>query len=351
MKRVVIIGGGFTGTHCTKNLEKNKNFQVTLIDNKNYFEYTPSVLRTILEPDHVNDIQKKHSSYLENTKIINDEVKELSKTFAITKKGKKIEFDYAIISSGSGYASPIKEEGLIPAARAKELVMYHNQLEEAKKVLIIGGGLVGVELAAEICTHYDDKDITIVHSHSELMERNNPKTRRYAEKFLNKHNVKMIFNERVKGAEGPCGKRKRFITNKGNKITADFSFITVGIVPHYEFMEKNFEKLLNKRNHVIVNEHLQLNDFPNIFVGGDITGIAEEKTAQTAEKHAEIIFHNLKNLESAKPLIKYKSKKRTMVISLGKYDGIVEKGNLVITGKAAALLKWGIERKTMRKYK
>jgi hypothetical protein len=49
-REVVIVGGGFAGAYVAKALEDS--FRVTLVDNKDYFEFTPSVLRTIVEPNH-----------------------------------------------------------------------------------------------------------------------------------------------------------------------------------------------------------------------------------------------------------------------------------------------------------
>ena len=349
-KKIVIIGGGFTGALCAKKLEKDKNFQVTLIDNKPYFEYTPGILRTILEPQHCQKIQRLHKEYLSHTALITDKVIDVSTNYVQTKKKQKVPYDYLIIASGSNYALPIKERSLIPAIRAKELAKYHNKLKKAKKVLIIGGGLVGVELAAEICTHYRDKNITLVHSRDALMERNHVKTQQYAKKFLEKHNVRIIFNERVEKTDGQEGKRKHFVTNKGTNLHADMAFICVGITPNYAFMLKNYKDTLNEKNQIQINEYLQLSGNVNIFVGGDVTSIAEEKTAQASKKHAGIIVKNIYNLEKNKPLLEYKTKKRPMVISLGKYGGIFENGNFIMTGKFPAFLKWLIEWRTMWQY-
>jgi len=345
MKKVVIIGGGFTGTQCAMILQKNKNFDVTLIDNKPYFEFTPGILRTILEPEHEKKIQAVHKNYLKKSKVINGDVTEISNKQVRIKK-EAYEFDYLVITSGSSYDSPIKEEGLIPATRAKELAMYHGNLERAKKVLIIGGGLVGVELAGEICTHYKNKDLIICHSREELIGRNNPKARKYAEKFLKKHGVKIIFGERGKKKD-----KNVIITDKGTKIRADMMFMCIGIKSNYEFMKKNFSKVLNERNQIKVNDYLQVEGQKNIFAGGDISGIKEEKTAQTAERHGDFIIENILNLESKRDLKKYSSKKRPMLISLGKKDAILDNGNFVMTGFVPAFLKWFVEWKTMKKYR
>ena len=351
MKKIVIIGGGFTGTQCAMKFDKDNDFEVTLIDSKPYFEYTPGILRTIIEPEHIKKIQALHKAYLPNSKVYDDEVIEITKKEVITKKKKNFSFDYLIISSGSSYAVPIKEAGLIPATRAKELVMYHEKLQNAKSVLIIGGGLVGIELAAEICTHYKDKKIILCHSHDKLIERNNVKSQKYVEKFLKRKGVRIIFGERIKSTHGEKGKGKHFVTDKGTKIESDMSFISVGTRPNFEFMKKKFKSLLTERNQIEVNEYLQLKSHRNIFVGGDIVGIKEEKVAQTAEKHAELIVRNIHSLENKKNLEKYGSMKRPMVISLGKYNGIFENGNFVFFGIIPAFLKWFVEKKTMWKYR
>ena len=70
MKSVVIIGGGFAGAYAAKHLEND--FNVTLIDGKDYFEFTPSVLRTIVEPTHIKKIQVLHTHYFQqaNAKLL-----------------------------------------------------------------------------------------------------------------------------------------------------------------------------------------------------------------------------------------------------------------------------------------
>ena len=80
----------------------------------------------------------------------------------------------------------IMQHCIIKVTRAEHLRDCYNDLCKAKEILIIGGGLVGVELAAEICTHHGDKKITIIHSKEKLIERNHEKAIKYAERFLKK---------------------------------------------------------------------------------------------------------------------------------------------------------------------
>lgn len=341
MKKVIVIGGGFAGSYVARKLEKQ--FNVILIDSKNYFEFTPGISRTIVEPNHIKKIQVLHTHYLKRAKVIVGCVDIVARDHIIL-EDKKMYFDYLVICSGSSYNIPFKEKNIVIVTRANHLRECYYSLSNARKVIIIGGGLVGVELAAEICTHYKDKEITIIHSKDRLMERNHEKAIKYAENFLKRKNVKIIY------AEKAIQKKKNFfLTDKGNKFNADMAFLCTGITPNYEFMKKNFSHLLNEKNQIKVNNYLLLTGEKNIFVAGDVNDRLEEKTAQNTERQAEVIVKNIIAFESNNELNQYHSKKTPLVISLGKYNGILDSGNFVLTGFIPALLKFFIEKREMWK--
>lgn len=342
-KKLVVIGGGFAGSLIARKIENKMD--VILIDSKDYFEFTPGILRTLVEPRHIKKIQVKHKDYLENAEVIIGEVKEVSDKFVLI-NGKKIYFDYLAICSGSNYSVPFKEKSIIIANRGEHIIKNYKSLIKAKDVLIIGGGLVGVELAGEILYHYKDKKITIVHSSFRLIQRNRSKSIRYIEKNLIKSGVNIIYNERVIAKEG-----KYFITEGKRKIKSDIAFLCTGITPQYDFMNKSFKKYLDENNQIRVNEFLQVGNINNIFCAGDVNSISIEKTAQNAEIQAETVVKNILNIENKKSLVKYAPKKTPMIISLGKKKGVFEFGGFVITGLIPALLKDFVEWKEMRKFK
>src|SRR3989344_3270942 len=142
MKHIIIIGGGFAGSRAAQRLEKH--FKVTLIDDKDYFEFTPSVPRVVIEPDHRKRIEVKHRDYLKETTFINGTVKEVHEHSLTLVDGKNITFDYLFICSGSKYSQPFKERNVISSTRGFHLGAVHDQLVLAKKVLVVGGGPVGV---------------------------------------------------------------------------------------------------------------------------------------------------------------------------------------------------------------
>ena len=195
MKKIVIIGGGFAGAYTAQYLEND--FNVTLIDTKDYFEFTPSVLRTLVEPQHVKKIQVMHTHYLKKARFVRAEVKSVTQKHVLFDH-KKIKYDYLLICSGSRYNKPFKQKQVVLATRGSTLRDYYERICEAKDVLIVGGGAVSVELAAEIATYCKrPKHITIAHSHDRLIQRNSQKSIDYATKFLTQHGVKLVFDGRV----------------------------------------------------------------------------------------------------------------------------------------------------------
>src|SRR3989344_6478742 len=147
MKNVVVLGGGFSGSYVAKKLEHN--FYVTLIDTKDYFEFTPGILRTIVSPSHIKKIQSVHTHYLKKAKVIKDNVINVNDK-EITLKDKKITFDYLVICTGSRYEFPFKSSNIVSTRRAHDLRGCFDDLKKADNILIVGGGIVGVEMAGEI---------------------------------------------------------------------------------------------------------------------------------------------------------------------------------------------------------
>lgn len=336
----MVIGGGFAGAYAARNLEKK--FSVTLIDTKDYFEFTPGILRTLVDPRHMKKIQVLHSNYLDFTTFVHGRVTGFTeKEVSVGKK--RIPYDYLLICSGSHYASPIKEKNIILPNRAHTLHDHFEKLSSAKKIVVVGGGVVGVELVGEISDVFPGKHITLLHSKVCLLERCSSRSQDYVEKVFKKKGVRFIFGQRMtEEKNGVC------MTDKGKSLKADLCFLCTGIIPNSEFVDAS---LLSEKKAIFVNTFLQVKGHAHIFAVGDVNAVPEEKTAQGAEKQAEIAVQNVLRLDAGKKLIPYVSRPRVMVISLGKYNGILLYKDFVLTGFMPAVLKWFVEWKTMKNYR
>eukprot|EP01132_Coremiostelium_polycephalum_P001344 gene1344-1697_t len=347
-KKVVIVGGGFSGSIVAQNLEND--YQVTLIDTKDFFEFTPSILRTIVEPQHIRSIQVLHSHYLRHTNVVQKEVLGVSHN-EVKCDDRTVPFDYLVINSGSSYNSPFKESRVVLSARANTLRENYYHIRKLKKILIIGGGIVGVELAAEIVSHFHDKEVTIVHSQSKIMNRFPKKAIRDSELFLTKRGVRIVHNERVIAHHGNV-----FITDQGSEIVADQAFLCTGIAPNSQFLKENYSDSISEFGYIRTNEYLQMAGSStyhrNIFVSGDILNFREEKLAQAAESTASIVSNNIMAMDMRHEhnLKTYKPFAKPVLISLGKYCAVFVYKDWVFTGFIPALLKEAVEFKTMCRY-
>ncbi|RMD67596.1 hypothetical protein D6817_01145 [Candidatus Pacearchaeota archaeon] len=343
MKKVVVIGGGFAGSLIAKKLEGK--FEVTLVDTKDYFEFTPGILRSIVEPTHVKKIQVLHTHYLRKARVIVGRVSEVTKT-EVKVGTKRLKYDYLAVCSGSHTEPPFKEHGIVLANRANELRECHSSLHDAKKVVIVGGGLVGVELAGEIAWKYPEKELTIIHAKPRLMERLPARAAKLAERYLTKKGVEIFYNERVEQI-----KDHTLVTRSRKKFKADMFFLCTGIKVNCSFMQKNFSSAIDERGRLKVDQCLRVVGTRNVFAAGDVNDCKVEKTAQNAELQAEVVVKNICALEDGHKMKEYVPKQTPLVISVGKWYGIFVKGNFAFGGIVPALMKGAIEKWEIAKKK
>lgn len=339
-KELVIVGGGFAGSYVARTLEKDSRFKVTLIDPKDYFEYTPSILKLSIDKHYIRNIRRSHTRYLKKTQVIRDYVKTLEKNKLILESGKKVSFHYLVLATGGSYTKIFDSVNLVVAGHADNLIDSEAKIKQSENILIIGGGLVGTELAGEILTEYPSKKVTLIHSEGRLMHRNHSKSILNSERQLKKLGLNIIYSDRIKDY-----KKGVYYTQKGKSLKPDLAFLSIGPRPNTAFLKKNFSDKLTSRNQVRVNPQLQMKGTKNVFIAGDITDIKEEKTAHNAEMHAKTIVKNIQALENKTSLQTYKSTGNILLISLGQKRAIFENKNKSFKGMIPSWMKKLVEMK------
>ncbi len=337
---IIIVGGGFCGCLIAKYFQNDKRFNVTLIDEKNYFEYVPSIIKLITNPNYHDKIKKNYNLFLKNVRIVRDIITKITPEIIETKNNKSYKYDFLVISTGIEY--PIfldNTNNVFTIKSGDEVKRLHSKIIDVNKIIIIGGGLIGTETAGEIVTKYPKKELTIVHKADRLIERNTIKSSNYAKKFLEKREAKIIFKQKIQKHKGNI-----FFTDKKERIEAELAIWSAGIKFNPFFMKEFSNKIFSEKNALNVNQFLQLRGYNKIFVGGDITNIDEEKTAQNAKRHARIIIKNINRMLKNKKLKSYRIRKIPLVISLGGYNGLFTYQYFTISGFMPAFLKWIVEK-------
>lgn len=344
--KVVILGGGFCGTRIAKKLEKEGDISTVLINRKAYFEYSPLVYKIPTNLSYLKIVRLPFEQILQKTDTIIDEIREVTPHTVKTQKH-EIHFDILVIATGIDYPIQLQNTTSVYSVKSSvDAIRIASNLKVAKNVLVIGGGFTGVEIAAELISRTKNKQITLVHANNRLLERLPLQASKYAEKYLRNHDVKIILNEKIVRHQS-----QQFTTDAGRVIRADLGVWTAGNKWNPSFLRGFSPKVLSSRRALITNQYLQLKGYPNIFVGGDITAIPEEKTAQNTERHADLISKNIKRLMKKQSLAPYSVQFRPIVVNLGKWRGILNYSKLVIDGWIPAIAKQLVDWWTINQYK
>jgi len=205
----VVVGGGFAGAQTAKQLDANPRAHVVLVDTKPFFESTPEVLRTFVETNIQSSValaQKisvSHADIVQRGKVIEGKLVEiLPEAKKVVLDGDTLSYDYLVLATGTSYRSNIKQAYIpkkersspnfsMQKRRSELLGDTATKIQISKHVLIVGGGVVGVELAGEIICQYPDKKVTLVHRQPRLIDKMSSKVSNYCHKFLSSRKVRL----------------------------------------------------------------------------------------------------------------------------------------------------------------
>ena len=358
---VAIIGGGFAGMNLAKKLIKSQNFQVVLIDKRNYHTFQPllyQVSTSSLEADSIayplrKLITEKKNAFFrlaEVTSIDAEHMKIFSDIGELT-------YDYLVIATGSktnffGNDS-VEEHAMwmktIPQALNIRSLILEN-LEQAaitkdarsrKRLLnfvIAGAGPTGVELSGAIAEvrnnivpkDYPDIDISEMKIHLlEGLDRVLPpmseKASAKAEKFLKDLGVCIHLNTMVEDYDGQLVK-----TNSGENFETE-TFIWSAGVTGAPVKGLNASAIVDKANRYQVNVFNQVEGYENVFAIGDIALMKSEAypkghpmVAQPAIQQGKHLAKNLERILKKQKLEAFDYFDKGTMATIGRNKAVVD---------------------------
>ena len=369
--QVVIVGASFAGLAVQRELSHCSNqLDITLVDYKTYFEYTPGVLRCFIDPAYFQKLARPLSAIeTTGTRVITGQVTNVNvaqsnngdRNEVTLKDGRKIPYDYLVLAAGSTYPAPIKATPDQQTIQERQMQwnLAAAELETAQIVAIVGAGAVGVELAGEIRDKYPTKRIMLIDMAPTILPGFENQSIRYATKWLKDNHVELYLASPLKKIDA---KYIQFV--EGTTVQVDIVYKCVGVAPNADFLKSTSAlaaSLQGPNKAVVVNDHLQIIGHSHIFCAGDLCfhGKSNElKLAHTAEMNAHLVAENisrmLKSKQSANQecssLLTYPSgvvgnsaTPKIYCLSLGKYDATLGFNQLVINGSLGAIMKWLIE--------
>lgn len=397
---VLVVGGGFAGRAAAR-AAGVRGAHVVLVDAKTFFEYTPSAPRCVVCPRALAAATRPHAGAGRNVTILHGMVVRLADRDASVRApdagggARLVRFRFCIWAGGTGYDAPIHASpasGSSLAARAAALGTSLEQLAAARSVLVLGGGLVGVELAAELAELRGRSGlrsppplrVTLASSGARLLPRLPRRAAALSEHFLAARGVVRV-RKRLRpdcrkqppsGAAGTAG-AQIYVSEDASPTTvaADVVFDCTGARrrPAGEALRAYAESCgrgafaPGRAGLVRLRDTLQLVGSDSVFVAGDAGvvdrelaleddgGLGCEKTAYAAMEGGRVAAHNVTELlrgdggAGGGKLRRFPKDAfggafpRMFLVSLGKWDGVVCLGPLAFGGPLAPLLKVVVE--------
>ncbi|HVX84051.1 MAG TPA: NAD(P)/FAD-dependent oxidoreductase [Phycisphaerae bacterium] len=387
-RRVVILGGGFGGVYTALNLEKqfmgDEGVEITLVSRDNYFLITPLLFEAgsgVLEPRHsvspVRMMFKKTRFVEADVERVDFDAHTVYARHSPDDYHYAIEYDHLVLALGGvtnrhmipGSESAIGFKTLADAIYLRNHIIdlfeqadVEEDLDRRRQLLtivIVGGGLVGVELMGELTEFVHNAlrsypriqremvRFVLVEAHPRIMPEMEESLARYAADEFRKRGVEIVTGVRVKAIEPAKVILADGAIPGDPVITAETIVLSAGLTANPLLADFPLEKAKNGR--MVVEATMRSRQRPEVWALGDCAAIPDKTgnpyppLAQHALREAKTLARNIAAVlregdkASLKPFV-YET--MGMLASLGNYRGVGRIGKIRIRG----FLAWWVWR-------
>ncbi|UUV33524.1 FAD-dependent oxidoreductase [Amycolatopsis roodepoortensis] len=294
---VAVIGGGYGGTTVAKELDSFTD--VVLVEPREDFVHHVAALRGLVDPEWTDRLFYPYARLLERGRVLRDRAVSVDQDGVTLASGERLTPDYVVLATGSAYPFPAKIDFQDSASAKAKIRATREELAGAEKVLLLGAGPVGLELAGEIKAVWPEKAVTIVDPAKEILPGFPEDFRAEIRRQLDGLGVELLLGTSL--TEPPVsepGQAKTFTSGLtgGGEVTADLWFQCFGGAPHTAYLDGELAAARQANGQVEVTPELRLPGQPGVFALGDITALPEGKLAKVAGDHAEVVVANIRAL-------------------------------------------------------
>jgi NADH dehydrogenase FAD-containing subunit len=294
---VVVIGGGYGGTKTAKALDDVAD--VTLVEPKDAFVHNVAALRALVDTSWLPKIYLPYGGLLANGRVVQDRAVKVDAGRVVLASGEELPADYIVLATGSSYPFPAKSD-LDAAADAHEKTRgTHQALAAAARVLLLGAGPTGIELAGEIKAVWPSKHVTLVDMADDVLgERFRADLKAELRRQLAELDVQLLLGSPLREEPpGEPGELRTFTvaTEAGTEITADLWFRCYGVIPVSDYLAGGLAGARQADGLIEVTPTLQVAGQERVFALGDVS-TADHKMAGLAGLQAAIVAGNIRQL-------------------------------------------------------
>ena len=310
MKKVIILGGGFAGIQTAIELQKNRNFDVTLVSDREYLYVFPISIWVPVRIKEFNDVQiplakiaKKHKF-----KVVIDKVAEIKAAEKIVVcENQQFSFDYLVLAFGADKMVHKGMENTLSICGKPSMALEIRDILDA--LVQKGSGKIAVgfagnpkdksavrggpafELMFNIHNYLkknkirENFELTFFAPMSEPGAKMGPNALKMIDMFFNKYKIEKRFGKKITEftADGVH-------FEDGSKLESDFTmFISASTGPA---ILKNSDLPLSEAGFVIIDDYQQVPGFDNVYAIGDIAALEGPEWAAKQGHLAELMGRN-----------------------------------------------------------
>ncbi|MFW6162666.1 MAG: mercuric reductase [Planctomycetota bacterium] len=201
--------------------------------------------------------------------------------------GKTLEFARAVICTGARAVDP-PIEGLAEAGYLTNETVF-NLTERPERLLVIGAGPLGCELAQAFCRL--GSEVTVVERKGQPLSKEDPDAAAILIDAFRRDGIRFLLNAQIQRVEVRDGEKVVHVTSDGEpvEVAADAILVGAGRKPNVEGLNLDAVGVEHNKYGVVVNDHLQTTN-PDIYAAGDIC--SRFKFTHTADFAARIVLQN-----------------------------------------------------------
>ena len=313
LKNVVIIGGGACGPKTAARLRRlDSEVNITIVQDEGMISYAgcglPYYIAGLVKPRNFL-IQRDVASFrkisnvdvLINTRVdsIDRAAHKINVTDTTAARSYSLDYDRLVISTGANPIMPplkgldLKDVHVLKRVPDADRIIDLLDKPVAKKAVIVGAGLIGVEMAEALSIR--GFNVTMVEALDRVLASLlDSEISDLVEKHLRDKGVALKLGQKVSRFEGTDGRLTTVVTSS-ESLEADLAILAIGVRPNTTLAKEAGLKL-GRFGDIEVNEHLQTSD-PDIYAGGDCVANVNIVTGQkafvpmgsTANKHGHVI--------------------------------------------------------------
>ena len=247
---------------------------------------------------------------------------------------------------GGGDAVPVKPVANLEGVRDRLLAPGSDAL----RVLVVGGGAAGCEVAVNVARLMRDSGIkgemTLIEAGPDLLPTSPKPARRIMLGRLQAGGVEVILGQKANLQTGAV------VLESGTRIEAGLILAATGVAPPDVFLRSHLTT--GDDGALWVNCHLQSPNDERIFGGGDAAayrGVRLPQFGVFAVRQGPVLYHNLQAALRDEPLAPYKPQRHYLyILDLGDATGLAIYGPLTLRGRLPLRLKHRIDKSFVKEF-